>query len=156
MTVLTTDQIQCLMQILANRLCLIMYDPVKQRRLKLGLLIVIGIINVSVFIIWVPARRRVSPTWIHVNNIWDRIEKAIFAAIDLALNTYFMWLVRTKLVACGLTQYNLLYKYNIVMVSVSMTLDVSSSRCQISTKGLPTRVIKVLLIGLMSLPDDAV
>lgn len=116
------------MQILANRLCLIMYDPVKQRRLKLGLLIVIGIINVSVFIIWVPARRQVSPTWIHLNNIWDRTEKAIFAVIDLALNTYFMWLVRSKLVACGLTQYNMLYKYNIVMVSVSMTLDVSASR----------------------------
>lgn len=113
------------MQILANRLSLILYNPVKARWLKLGLLIAIGIINVSVFCIWVPARLQISETWIRINNIWDRIEKAIFAAIDMALNVYFMWLVKSKLVASGLTQYNLVYRVNVIMVCLSISLDVS-------------------------------
>ncbi|KAK3294399.1 uncharacterized protein B0H64DRAFT_418315 [Chaetomium fimeti] len=114
-----------------------MYNPVKERRLKLGLFLIIGLINVSVFCIWVPARLQISPTWIHVNQIWDRIEKGIFAVVDMAMNIYFMWLVKSKLVSSGLTQYNLVYKYNLVMVCLSISLD-------------------ILLIGLMSLPDDAV
>jgi trafficking protein particle complex subunit 12 len=113
------------LQILANRLSLIMYNPAKERRLKVGLLIAIGLINVSVFCIWVPARLQISPTFIRLNDIWDRLEKAIFAVIDLALNTYFMWLVKSKLVASGLTQYNVLYKYNLIIGCISISLDVS-------------------------------
>jgi hypothetical protein len=113
------------MQILANRLSLIMYNPVKERRLKVGLLIAIGLINISVFCIWVPARLQISPTFIRLNDIWDRLEKAIFSVIDLTLNTYFMWLVKSKLVASGLTQYNVLYKYNLIIVCISISLDVS-------------------------------
>ncbi|KAH6632238.1 hypothetical protein F5144DRAFT_593039 [Chaetomium tenue] len=114
-----------------------MYNPVKERRLKLGLFIAIGFINVSVFCVWIPARLQISPTIVHVNEIWDRIEKALFAAVDMAMNLYFMWLVKSKLVSNGLTQYNLIYKYNMVTVCLSMLLD-------------------GMLIGFMSLPDDAV
>ena len=125
MTVFTwAIQVQCLMQILANRLCLIMYNPARERWLRIGLLIAIGIINVSVFIIWVPARMGIQP-YVEINRVWDRTEKAIFASIDLALNAYFMRLVKSKLVASGLTQYNLVYKYNLAMVCVSISLDVS-------------------------------
>ncbi|GAB1319389.1 hypothetical protein MFIFM68171_09599 [Madurella fahalii] len=137
MLVLWTIQIQCLMQILANRLSLILYNPVKARRLKVGLGIAIGIINVSVFCIWVPARLQISATWIRINSIWDRMEKAIFACIDTSLNLYFMWLVKSKLVEGGLTQYKLVYQVNLVLVWFSISLD-------------------ILLIGLMSLRDDAV
>lgn len=117
-------QIQCLMQILANRLSLIMYNPAKERQLKLGLLLAIGLINVSVFCIWTPARLQISQTYMRLNVIWDRVEKAIFATIDMSLNTYFMWLLKSKLVTSGLKQYNLVYKYNLVMVVVSISLDV--------------------------------
>jgi hypothetical protein len=102
-----------------------MYNPVKERRLKVGLLIAIGLINISVFCIWVPARLQISPAFIRLNDIWDRLEKAIFSVIDLALNTYFMWLVKSKLVASGLTQYNVLYKYNLIIVCISISLDAS-------------------------------
>ncbi|KAJ4289407.1 hypothetical protein N0V88_006887 [Collariella sp. IMI 366227] len=114
-----------------------MYNPEKERRLKVGLFIAIGLINVSVFCIWVPARLQISETFIRANNIWDRMEKAIFAVIDLCLNAYFMHLVKSKLVAHGLTQYMLVYKFNLVMVTISISLD-------------------VILIGFMSLRDDAV
>ncbi|KAK4145943.1 uncharacterized protein C8A04DRAFT_10092 [Dichotomopilus funicola] len=107
------------------------------RRLKLGLLILIGLVNISVFCIWIPARLQINDTYMRINYVWDRIEKAIFAAIDFCMNAYFMWLVKSKLVSNGLTQYNRLYKYNLAMVTLSISLD-------------------VLLIGLMSLKDDAV
>ncbi|KAH6856176.1 hypothetical protein B0I37DRAFT_333459 [Chaetomium sp. MPI-CAGE-AT-0009] len=135
--VMWTIQLQCLMQILANRLTLIMYDPVKERRLKQGLFILIGLINVSVFCLWVPARLQISPTFIHANEIWDRIEKGLFALVDMAMNGYFMWLVKSKLVSSGLTKYNLVYKYNLVMACVSVSLD-------------------ILLIGIMWFPDDTI
>lgn len=117
-------QIQCLIQILANRISLILYNPVKERRLKIGLAIAIGIINVSVFCIWVPARLQISETYIRANTIWDRAEKCIFTTIDAGLNAYFMWLVKKKLVANGLTQYNLIFRFNVVMVFISISLDV--------------------------------
>ncbi|KAL2165614.1 hypothetical protein VTG60DRAFT_4252 [Thermothelomyces hinnuleus] len=103
----------------------------------MGLLVAIGIINVSVFCIWVPARLQISQTFIRINNIWDRIEKVIFAVIDMSLNVYFMRLVKSKLVASGLKQYDIVWKYNVFMVFISISLD-------------------ILVIGLMSLPDDAV
>jgi len=130
-------QMQCLMQILANRLCLIMYSPARQWWLRVSLLVAIGIINVSFFVIAIPGRLHVNDTFIRANHVWNPIERSLLAAIDLCLNGYFMWLVKSKLVACGLTHYNLVYKYNLVMVSFSMSLD-------------------IVLIGLMWLPDGAV
>ena len=79
----------------------------------------LGIINISVFIIWIPARLQISAEWIHINEIWDRIEKVLFLIVDAGLNIYFIHLVRTRLIANGLTKYNSLF-----LVSVSMSLDV--------------------------------
>jgi hypothetical protein len=116
------------MQILANRLCLLMYNPGRERQLRVGLLVAIGIINVSVFVIWIPTRLHASETFARINSVWDRIEKVIFALIDMSLNGYFMWLVRTQLVANGLRQYALVYKYNLAMACFSVSLDVRCRR----------------------------
>ncbi|KAK0715203.1 hypothetical protein B0H67DRAFT_644983 [Lasiosphaeris hirsuta] len=80
----------CAVDNTANRTSLILYNPDKARRLKLGVGIAIGIINVSVFIVWIPARLQISQDYIEANNIWDRIEKFIFLIIDLIWNAYFM------------------------------------------------------------------
>ncbi len=145
------------MQILANRLCLIMFSPTRKRWLRAGLFIAIGIINISVFVVWIPARMHVNEAFVHANNIWDRTEKAIFAVIDMALNFYFMWLVKTNLVASGLTQYNYVYKYNILMVCFSICFDVCCMPTLLFTHNPDADSIdQLLLIGLMSLPDDAV
>ncbi|KAL1862810.1 hypothetical protein Daus18300_008306 [Diaporthe australafricana] len=69
--------------------------------------------------------------------MWDRVEKGIFALIDLCLNLYFIYLVRSELIVHGLTKYEALYKFNIVMIFCSLSLD-------------------VILIGIMSLPDSFV
>lgn len=94
-------------------------------------------INISVFCIWLPARLQISETFINLNNIWDRVEKALFLIIDCCLNIYFMYMVRTKLIANGLKKYELVYKFNLSMMVVSLLLDVG-------------------IIALMSWEDDAV
>lgn len=114
------------MHIIINRIALIIYDGHRVVRLKWTVAVLLGLVNISVFIVWMPARLQISPAWIHFNEIWDRVEKGIFAGIDLGLNLYFIYLVRSELIAHGLTKYKALYKFNIVMIFFSLSLDVSS------------------------------
>ncbi|KAH8585399.1 hypothetical protein B0O99DRAFT_474424, partial [Bisporella sp. PMI_857] len=132
--ILIALQTQCLIQIIANRVGLIMIDKRKVRNLKLTLFILVGLINISVYCIWIPARLGISKTIVHVNDIWDRIEKVIYLLIDGALNGYFLYLVRAKLVSRGLTKYKPLFNFNAVIVCVSLSMD-------------------ILIIGMMSLPN---
>ncbi|KKY37682.1 hypothetical protein UCDDA912_g02304 [Diaporthe ampelina] len=125
------------MHIIINRIALIIYDGRKVIRLKLAVALLLGMVNISVFIVWMPARLQISQAWIHFNEIWDRVEKGIFALMDLGLNLYFIHLVRSELIAHGLTKYKALYKFNLVMIFCSLSLD-------------------VILIGIMSLPDSFV
>lgn len=145
------------MHIIINRIALIMYDARRVIRLKWAVALLLGMVNVSVFIVWMPARLQISPAWIHFNEIWDRVEKGIFALMDLGLNLYFIYLVRSELVAHGLTKYEPLYKFNLVMIFFSLSLDVSlanpSGGEHISNWLTETQVI---LIGIMSLPDSFV
>lgn len=118
-------QMQCIMHIIINRIALIMYDPKQVTRLKISVTLLIGAINISVFIIWMPARLQINSHWIYLNSIWDRVEKGIFAMVDLALNLYFIYLVRRELISHGLTKYRYLYWFNIIMIFFSISLDVS-------------------------------
>ncbi|KAK6083076.1 hypothetical protein SCUP234_03904 [Seiridium cupressi] len=83
-----------------------------------------GITPPSVFCIWLPARLQISETYMRVNDIWDRTEKAIFAVVDAGLNCYFMWTVRTNLISAGLVKYQPLFRFNLMMVCISVALDV--------------------------------
>lgn len=118
-------QIHCIMQIIINRIALLAVSPSTVRRLRWGIFFTLLVINISVGIVWIPARLQISPKWIHVNNIYDRLEKAVFAVIDVCLNLYFVHLVRSSLIEYGLTKYILLYRFNLAMVAVSLTMDVS-------------------------------
>ncbi|KAK0623866.1 hypothetical protein B0T14DRAFT_565183 [Immersiella caudata] len=123
--VVWTIQMQCLTQIMTNRISLVLYDPAKARRLRVAVALAIGVINVSVFIVWIPARLQISHEWMVINNIWDRIEKVLFLFIDLFLNAYFMWLVKITLIANGLTQYRVVYRCNLIMVCFSISTDIA-------------------------------
>ncbi|KAK8116902.1 uncharacterized protein PG998_005183 [Apiospora kogelbergensis] len=124
---LWTVQMQCILQILVNRVSLLLLTGSDRRcasRLKWGVAAFVGVINIS-------------PEWIKANKIWDRTEKAFFAIADIALNLLFLYLVRTKLIGNGLQKYRRLFWTNSVAVFFSVSLD-------------------VILIGVMSLQDDAV
>ncbi|KAI1856955.1 uncharacterized protein JN550_013557 [Neoarthrinium moseri] len=94
-------------------------------------------INISVFVVWIPARLHFSDKWVYINSIWDRIEKSIFLLVDASLNFYFIYLIWAQILAYDLTKYKTLYKFNIIMVGVSIGLDVA-------------------LIGMKSLPNDLI
>lgn len=117
------------MQIIINRIALIMCDSRRVRRLKWTVTLLIGAINISVFIIWMPARLQISSNWIYLNDIWDRVEKGIFLLIDLGLNLYFIYIVRSELIGHGLKKYWNLYWFNVSMIFISISLDVSSTFC---------------------------
>lgn len=123
--VLWIVQIQCILQIMINRVRLLMDGQRKANYLKWGVAILVGLINISVFIIWIPAQLQISQGWITANKYWDRTEKCLFAVIDISLNVYFMYLVRSKLIANGLKKYEKLFWFNLTMVVISLSLDVS-------------------------------
>lgn len=124
--VLTKGQIQVLMQIIINRISLlIVYRPLA-KRIKWTVAAILGVINISVFCVWIPARLQTSETFIHVNEIWDRIEKVLFCLIDGSLNVYFIYLVRSRLISNGLNKYMRLFRFNLLMIAISLSQDVRS------------------------------
>ncbi|KAH7127915.1 hypothetical protein B0J13DRAFT_453887 [Dactylonectria estremocensis] len=132
-----STQVQCLIQIIINRVGLLMVNRANATRLKWTCFLILLAINISVFCIWVPARLQINETYIHLNNIWDRCEKVIFGIMDAALNFFFIYTVKQRLVANGLKKYTRLYQANLVLVTISIILD-------------------VLLICMMSLPNGFV
>lgn len=62
------------------------------------------LVNISVFVIWIPARLQASESFIRINRIWDPIEKVIYLLIDGCLNAYFLYLVHSNLVSAGMTK----------------------------------------------------
>ncbi|PVH68736.1 hypothetical protein DL98DRAFT_506536 [Cadophora sp. DSE1049] len=120
---LWTIQIHCLMQIIVNRVSMIMYDERRAERLKWTVAVVLGILNIIVFVIWIPARLQVSATWIYTNRISARIIKGMLCLVDVSLNLYFIYLVRTKLIADGLKKYITVFRWNLAMIFVSISLD---------------------------------
>ncbi|CAH0022601.1 unnamed protein product [Clonostachys rhizophaga] len=122
---LWTIQVQCIYQIILNRAGLIADNTAIIHRLKWAVFGFIVLINIAVACIWIPAQLQISQRYIRINEIWDRTEKVMLAIIDVCLNLYFVYLVRSTLLARGLSRYVTLYRVNIFMISISMTMDVS-------------------------------
>ncbi|KAF5563707.1 hypothetical protein FNAPI_2546 [Fusarium napiforme] len=132
-----STQVQCLIQIIINRVSLLMVVRPNGTKLKWLCFLILLAVNISVFCIWVPARLQISETYIHLNNVWDRCEKVIFAIMDAILNFYFIYVVKQRLVANGLQKYTRLYQMNMFLCAISIALD-------------------ILLICMMSLPNGFV
>lgn len=115
---------QLIAQILINRISLLMIDRRKVARFKWGTALALTVICISVFIVWIPAHLQISPMFILFNNVWDRIEKVLILIPDAGLNIYFLWLVKSTLIDYGLTKYTTLFRFNLVAVFVSVSLDV--------------------------------
>lgn len=78
---------------------------------------------------------KTSDEFVKLNKIWERVEKTLFLLTDLGLNFYFLHLVRSRLIAKGLTKYSRLFNMNAVLVLVSVAMD-------------------ALLLGMLSLPNE--
>ena len=77
----------------------------------------------------------ISHFWVRFNEIWDRLEKAIYLLLGLGLNVYFLYLVRGNLISRGFTKYKSLFRFNAGIVVISICMD-------------------ALIIGMMSFSND--
>ncbi|RYP13323.1 hypothetical protein DL765_006913 [Monosporascus sp. GIB2] len=128
-------QTQLLPQIIANRVSLITTNKRFARKLKWGLVISIGCINIAVCYIWTTAQMPSATAYqIMLNHMFEKAEKSFFLVVDLGLNLYFLYLVRFRLIADGLSKYWRLFNFNAGIVVVSTSMD-------------------ILLLGFLSLPD---
>ncbi|KAK7734556.1 hypothetical protein SLS57_000253 [Botryosphaeria dothidea] len=118
-------QIQVILQIIVNRVGLLVTDKDRVRNMKWFVGIYVGIINVSVFCIWMPAQLQRSATWVKINHVWDRVTKGLFLLLDGALNFYFLYMVRRDLIANGLYKYTALFWTNVSMAIVSVFMDIA-------------------------------
>ncbi|KAG9756849.1 hypothetical protein KCU73_g4711, partial [Aureobasidium melanogenum] len=117
-------QVQFLLQIIINRVGVLMLDRKRARNLKYGVAAFITLINISVYCIWVPARLQISERYIKINNVWDRCEKVIYLVVDAMLNFLFVRVVRRNLVKPGLKKYESLVRFNLYIIGFSLAMDV--------------------------------
>ncbi|KAL5638418.1 hypothetical protein ACGC1H_005189 [Rhizoctonia solani] len=117
-------QIQLLLQIIVNRICVLLPDSSQRVWLKSIVAVWIVLISISVYCIWIPAKLQISEKWIRVNLYWDHIEKILYLFTDAALNIMFIRLIRQRLVSRGLTKYDKLVAMNTRMICVSLSMDV--------------------------------
>ncbi|EKG09188.1 hypothetical protein MPH_13816 [Macrophomina phaseolina MS6] len=103
-------QVQLLLQIIINRVRVISLDKKRALAIMIATAVVVTLINISVYI--------------HINEIWDRIEKGLYLLIDATLNVYFIKTVRQNLVKNGLQKYKSLLKFNTRIIFISILMDV--------------------------------
>lgn len=117
-------QVQLLLQIIINRIRIIVPDRKHSRMIMIATAVFVTLINISVFNIWIPARLQISKRYHIINEYWDRAEKALYLLVDAWLNWYFLKTVKLNLINNGLTKYNKLVRFNQRMVGVSLMMDV--------------------------------
>lgn len=117
-------QINCVLQILANRVSFLIAQPRNVRILKFGILAFTVTMNLSVTPIWILGELQATEIVTTWNRIWDRVTKAVFSAVDLVLNFIFLRLVWQKLISEGLAKYWALFRFNCFLITLSILLDV--------------------------------
>ncbi|EFQ31881.1 hypothetical protein CGRA01v4_13044 [Colletotrichum graminicola] len=133
-------EIQLLMQIIINRIAIIRESQETIVFMKWGIALAITLINIAVFVIWIPAHLNppASQTFVTINHYWDRVSKILILLVDAGLNWYFLSVVKTRLVdQHGLLKYKPLVGFNAKLMILSIAMD-------------------AMLIGLMSLPNQVV
>ncbi|KAH8651385.1 hypothetical protein BX600DRAFT_441815 [Xylariales sp. PMI_506] len=138
----------CAPQIIINRIYLISESPRRVTKIKWGVAGILGLMNIMTAAIWVPARLEINPTFVAINRIWDPIEKAVFAVVDLGLNIYFIHLVKSNLIKEGITKFSSLLYFNIAMVVISITMDIHRGINLGDSDSINVRIAKHSLHGV--------
>ncbi|KAF9023268.1 hypothetical protein BDZ89DRAFT_1070011 [Hymenopellis radicata] len=118
------SQVQCLMLIIVNRLCILYADRRQRRKLRIFTAGLVSMISLSTACIWIPAQLQINHTYIWLNHWWDRFEKTIYLLLDLSLNILFIRVVKTRLVDYGLKKYDKVMKFNEYIIFVSIGMDI--------------------------------
>lgn len=129
--------VQLTVQILVNRIIILVPNHRLKRLLRWGPFTIVLLLNIGVYLVWIPAHIKGSGPFFEANKYYSRCEKVIYMILDATLNYYFCSLVKCRLIDAGIRKYQSLYKFNLSIILLSMSLD-------------------VLLIGLMSYPNPLV
>ncbi|KAH7305944.1 hypothetical protein B0I35DRAFT_454174 [Stachybotrys elegans] len=119
-------EVQLLMQIIVNRIAIIAEHRDVIWRLKWGTAFLMTLINIAVFIIWIPSHTvpPLHPAFVGINGVWDRVSKVLILIIDAYLNWHFLRTVQKRLLEqSGLTKYAPLVSFNAKLMIVSIAMD---------------------------------
>ncbi|KAK7045832.1 hypothetical protein VNI00_007243 [Paramarasmius palmivorus] len=130
-------QVQCLMLIIVNRLCILMSNERHRLILKICVAGLVSLISGSTACIWIPAQLQINHQYMELNHWWDKFEKCVYLCLDLTLNIMFIIMVKRRLVAHGLTKYKKVMRFNEYIIFVSISMD-------------------ILLLGVTALPNPYV
>ncbi|KAJ8083179.1 hypothetical protein PM082_009048 [Marasmius tenuissimus] len=117
-------QVQCLMLIIVNRLCILLATGRERMILKAGVAGLVTLISVSTACIWIPAQLQINHDYIALNHWWDKFEKGIYLCLDLVLNIMFIVMVKKRLINHRLTKYTRVMKFNEYIIFVSIGMDI--------------------------------
>ncbi|KAI4688093.1 uncharacterized protein J4E84_005021 [Alternaria hordeiaustralica] len=117
-------QVMLLFQIIVNRIRVIDVNRKHGDNIFIAVTVYITVVIISGFIIWIPARMQISHYWEFISAAWDRTEKCLFLIIDLALNWYFLRMVKNNLIRNGLTKYNKIVQFNQRIIVLSILMDI--------------------------------
>lgn len=103
--------------------------------MKLGLVVLVLAVNISVASFWNPGQwLDASPRAVQLMKTIERAEKVFFLILDLGLSLIFLYVVRFRLIALGLNKYWRLFYFNIAAICLSTIMD-------------------ALFVGMLSLPS---
>ncbi|KAK1228409.1 hypothetical protein PQX77_008546 [Marasmius sp. AFHP31] len=85
---------------------------------------IIGFISISSACIWIPAQLQINHQFMALNHWWDRFEKSVYLCLDLSLNILFIVLVKKRLVDHGLKKYLPVFKFNLYIIFLSISMDI--------------------------------
>ncbi|PLW16206.1 hypothetical protein PCANC_12537 [Puccinia coronata f. sp. avenae] len=119
LSILWAIQSQCVLQIIVSRIVLIWSNPDHIRWLRWGIFSWVALINV----ISIPARLKITDAYTKFTAIWEPSEKVLCLLTDILLNAVFIFYVRKTLISNGLTKYNELVKFNVLVIVFSIALD---------------------------------
>ncbi|KHJ30428.1 hypothetical protein EV44_g6400 [Erysiphe necator] len=116
-------EIQFLLQIIINRVSILLTSRRKARILKYSVATLITMVNISMYCTWVPGRLERSKKWEEINKILDYGEKVIYLVVDACLNLLFMYIIQENLVRKGLVKYDRLLRFNKCIIGFSLSMD---------------------------------
>ncbi|KAF8908006.1 hypothetical protein CPB85DRAFT_1562919 [Mucidula mucida] len=118
--VLWVFQVQCLMLIIVNRLCILYTDDKQRRILRFITVGIVSAISISTACIWIPAQLQINHTYIWVTQpLVGSLREIGLSLADLTLNILFIRVVKRRLINYGLTKYDKVMNMDILLLGVT-------------------------------------
>ncbi|KAL0065770.1 hypothetical protein AAF712_007257 [Marasmius tenuissimus] len=117
-------QVQCLMLIIVNRLCILLATDRERMMMKVIVAGIVTVVSISTACIWIPAQLQINHRYIELNHWWDKFEKAIYLCLDLSLNIIFIVMIKRRLVNYHLSKYARVMRFNEYIIFISIGMDI--------------------------------